>query len=165
MTDRTSVPSPVPVGPRANPDPVDSAVGSLASSRWTHEPDWPTFKEKLMNPVRTRFEFARRRPFLFATLAVATLGGTVAAGTYAYNNIFHVSGELRLDDGTNVPFEGEVVTDGDTSQVSIEINGSATSAGQTELTLPDGRKVQVIAQPAGAQTEKKQETPAPSNPK
>lgn len=146
-------------------DPVDSAVESLASARWMHDPDWPSFKEKLMQTPRPRFEAFRRRPFLFGVLAVAALGGSVAAGTYAYTQIVHFHADVQLSDGSVAHFEGDaVVHDGN---VDVTVTSDHNAGGPVEATLtvnPDGTVTTVTTTSADDKDAQKPQPPATQAP-
>jgi hypothetical protein len=89
---------------------VQSAIDSLASARWTGEPDWPRFKEKMMNAPTPRRNVIRRRPVLFGALALMTLGAAAAAGQRLYD-VWYVEGFAIMDDGTTMRFEGQATVD------------------------------------------------------
>lgn len=155
-------------------DPVASAVETLAAPRWDQEPDWHTFKEKLVNEPKPRFQFARRRPYLFAGLATALLCAGAAAVVTVYQRAYF-RGTIVLDDGTEAQVEGEVLMDSNTTWVTAEGTAGAASSGsgQAQFVTEDGRTVNVniISEgqgekpKEGAPAEKKEEPKAPATPK
>ncbi|MCK6478153.1 MAG: hypothetical protein L6Q35_15135 [Phycisphaerales bacterium] len=141
---------------------VDSAVESLASARWMHEPDWGRFKEKLMQTQKTRFGFIRQRPMFFGAVALAAAASTLVAGYAAYQ-VYYVEGTMRLDDGTEVPFQGTVVTDeGGYNSVEMSVDASGSSAGGVAtFTLEDGRVVTLNKVEEAGKTDEKSDEKKP----
>lgn len=125
---------------------VDAALESLAAPVWTREPDWATFKEKHMNQVSS--PRSRRGPAFWAIVAGATLCTAAAATIVAYT-VTPFRGVIHLDDGTQVPVTGEIVTNGDQHQVTIDTEQDITAPGSGEFVLPDGTRIRVVAMPNG----------------
>ncbi len=151
-------------------DPVTSAVETLAAPRWEREADWHTFKEKLVN--KPRFQFARRRPVLFAVLAATGLSAAAAAVVEVYQH-YHFTGVATLDDGTVVEFEADVDVTDDSSTVTATTDlQNATAGGEAVVTTPGGGTAHIIferaddSKPAtGPATAAAPTTKTPANPK
>jgi len=127
-------------------DPVDPAIRSLASARWMHDPDWPSFKEKF---VKTP-SLARRHPVLFAAAITGLLCAGAAATVQVYEAL-HFTSEVQLDSGATAAVEGDAVLENGETSVSVnaEAPQGGAGTGQTEVVLPDGRVVRVIVNHSG----------------
>lgn len=121
-------------------DPVDTALQALAAPRWSREPDWRTFQEKLMQ-TRT---FGWRHFALLALLA----SGCFAAGA-AWDR-FAFTGTMKLNDGGNAAVSGELIRgEGDSFMAELKSDKDLSSGGTLEMTMPDGRKATLVTAVAG----------------
>lgn len=111
-----------------------------------------------MEARRSRFAGIRRRPMFFGAVALAAAGTVLAAAGYVYYKVYDVKGEMRLDDGTVAPFEGQVVTEGEQTHVEMSVDASgSTAGGAATFVTEDGRTVQlnVVREADGKKAEEK----------
>jgi hypothetical protein len=124
-------------------DPVDTALSALAAPRWSKEPDWRSFQERLMS---TR-SFGWKKLGVLALLA----GGCFAAGAaggVAWER-FTFSGVFRGADGQTANVQGEAVRTGDGKfEMRLHSDGKAdlSGGGSMDITMPDGGKAKLITQ-------------------
>ncbi len=131
----------------ASPDPVPQAIDSLASARWTREPDWLTFQESLMHARTPRFQFLRAHPVLLASIAALALCGGAAAAAKVYQ-LLHFTGTATLDDGTTYQVEGEVIIENDTwTATATTTSDSEATPAQFDLLLSDGSTATIVTTP------------------
>lgn len=125
-------------------DPVDTALSALAAPRWSKEPDWRSFQERLMS---TR-SFGWKKLGVLALLA----GGCFAAGAaggVAWER-FTFSGVFRGANGQTANVQGEAVRTGDGQfEMRLHSDGKAdlSGGGSMDITMPDGRKGQLVTKP------------------
>jgi hypothetical protein len=129
--------------PQLATDPVDTALSALAAPRWSKEPDWRSFQERLMS---TR-SFGWKKLGVLALLA----GGCFAAGAaggVAWER-FTFSGVFRGADGQTANVQGEAVRTGDGKfEMRLHSDGKAdlSGGGSMDITMPDGGKAKLITQ-------------------
>ncbi len=129
--------------PSATTDPVDTALSALSAPRWSKEPDWRSFQERLMS---TR-SFGWKKLGVLALLA----GGCFAAGAaggVAWER-FTFSGVFRGADGQTANVQGEAVRTGDGKfEMRLHSDGKAdlSGGGSMDITMPDGGKAKLITQ-------------------
>lgn len=128
----------------ASTDPVDSALSALAAPRWSKEPDWRSFQERLMNT----------RTLGWRKLSVLTLlaGGCFAAGAaggVAWER-FSFSGVFRASNGQTANVRGEAVRTSD-GRFEMRLNTDhkidASGGGEMDITMPDGSAAKMITKP------------------
>ena len=130
----------------ASPDPVPQAIDSLASARWTREPDWRTFQESLMHARTPRFQFLRAHPVLLASIAALALCGGAAAAAKVYQ-LLHFTGTATLDDGTTYQVEGDIVLDNDTWTATATTSDPNATPAKLDVTLSDGSTATIVTSP------------------
>lgn len=141
MTNHDSPTSPDRIN--ASTDPVDTALSALAAPRWSKEPDWRSFQERLMS-TRT---FGWKKLGVLALLA----GGCFAAGAasgVAWER-FSFSGVFRANNGQTANVRGEAVRTGDGQfEMRMETDGKidVSGGGEMDITMPDGGKAKLVTQ-------------------
>lgn len=129
--------------PALTSDPVDTALSALAAPRWSKEPDWRSFQERLMS---TR-SFGWKKLGVLALLA----GGCFAAGAaggVAWER-FSFTGVFRANNGQTANVQGEAVRTNDGRfEMHLNTDGKidATAGGTMDITMPDGGKAKLITQ-------------------
>ncbi|MBY0113854.1 MAG: hypothetical protein K2Y21_13635 [Phycisphaerales bacterium] len=165
--------------PSAATDPVDTALSALAAPRWSKEPDWRSFQERLMS---TR-SFGWKKLGVLALLAsgcfAAGAAGGVAWERFTFTGVFHAAngqsvnvqgGAVRTDDGRlemHLNSDGKIdVSGGGTMDITTPNGGKAKLitkpldlSESKEVTLPDGRKVRVPKEFTDEQIKKIQVSP------
>lgn len=125
-------------------DPVDTALSALAAPRWSKEPDWRSFQERLMS---TR-SFGWKKLGVLALLASGCFAAGAASGVawerFSFTGVFHSS------NGQTANVQGEAIRTGE-GQFEMHLNTDgkidASGGGSMDITMPDGTKAKLVTQP------------------